>query len=156
MDTTYLQKIKQSGLKLTPKRKAIVEFFARRLKTLTPEDVYGHLKTQFKHCGLPSVYRNLESLASCGILDKIQKFDNKRHYGLCPNEKQHHHHHVICVQCGSMGEFEACDILNCKEINGYKIVDHYLQINGICPDCQVKGLKEYRDKGLKEKKDKIL
>jgi len=131
----YLEKIKKGGLKLTPLRKAIVKLFVDHGSHMTPEDSWLGLKGRFKQCGLPSVYRNLESLVECGILTRIQQFDNKKHYGLCTSKKEHHHHHIVCIECGRVDAINDCAITQKKKIKGYRIVSHYVQVNGVCEGC---------------------
>ena len=135
MSGLYLDKLHENSLKLTPKRKAIVAFFLKGNRYLTPKAVWKGLKKEFKHLGLPSIYRNLELFSKCGILTKIQRPDRKLYYGLC-NSKNKHHHHIICVKCGKVGEFSDCDLFKKKTINGFKIISHSLQIEGICPSCR--------------------
>lgn len=132
----YLEKLKEGGFKLTPRRQAIIELFVNSKSHLAPEEVWGELKKQFNLCGLPSVYRNLESLVECGILTRIQQFDRKKHYGLCSAiHGDHHHHHIACIKCGKVDEIKDCAIKNMKKIKGYKIVSHFMQVNGVCAGC---------------------
>jgi len=132
----YLEKLKGGGFKLTPRRQAIIELFIDGKNHLTPEEVWGKLKKHFDRCGLPSVYRNLESLAGCGVLTRIQKFDRKKHYGLCSAvHGDRHHHHITCVKCGRVDEIKDCAIKDTKRIKGYKVVGHFMQVNGICTSC---------------------
>lgn len=131
----YFEKIRGNGLKLTPLRKAIVKLFIDQVSHMTPEDVWSGLKGRIKPCGLPSVYRNLENLVKCGILTRIQQFDNKKHYGLCTSTKNHHHHHIVCIDCGRVDPISECAIPRKKKIRGYRVVNHYVQVNGICEDC---------------------
>ena len=133
----YIQKLKEKGLKATPKRLAIIDFFAEKNSVLTPEEVWVPLKKRFGQLGLPSVYRNLEALTECGILTRIHKFDNKRHYALCHDHCSHsHHHHIVCNVCGKVGEFEDCHLESLNKIKGFKIVKHFVQLEGVCADCQ--------------------
>ena len=132
----HLKKLHDSSLKSTPKRISIIEIFYQQNKSLTPEDVYAKLRKKFTQCGLPGVYRNLESLTECGILTRIYKFDNKRYYGLCRAKAGDHHHHIVCVRCGKVGDVSACELFKKKTVNGFKIVGHFLQLDGICAGCQ--------------------
>ena len=135
----YLDKLKEKGFKITPRRKAIIEIFMRSSKHLTPEEVWNQLQNQFYHCGLPGVYRNLEALAECGILTRIQHLDRKKHYVLCngcASSFEQHHHHITCVKCGKVEEIKDCPIENRLKINGYyKVVSHFIQVNGVCAGC---------------------
>ena len=132
----YLQKLRNSPLKSTPKRIAIIEIFHKNNKFLAPEEVYKKLCKKFSACGLPGVYRNLEALSEYHILARIHKFDNKRYYGLCHAEEGMHHHHIVCIRCGKVGEVSGCDLLKKKTVDGFKIIEHFLQLDGICVDCQ--------------------
>jgi len=132
----YIEKLQISPLKSTPKRIAIIEIFYKSNKFLTPEGVYKKLCKKFNACGLPSVYRNLESLAEHHILTKIHKFDNNRYYGLCNAEEGVHHHHIVCIRCGKIENVSGCELFKKKTIKGFKIIDHFLQLDGICIDCQ--------------------
>jgi Fe2+ or Zn2+ uptake regulation protein len=129
-----LEKLRYSGFKLTPRRRAIIKLFVDSKSHLTPEKVWNKLKKKFDRCGLPSVYRNLESLVECGVLTRIQQFDRKRHYGLC-SASDDHHHHIICIKCGKVEDIKDCAIENAKKIKGYKVVSHFMQVNGICATC---------------------
>jgi len=131
----FLEKLRDGGFKLTPRRQAIIELFSRCGVHLTPEEVWNKLKIQFERCGLPSVYRNLESLVQCGILTRIQQFDRRKHYGLCLSSHTGHHYHLTCVQCGKVEVIKNCAINKIKKINGYKIVSHFMQVDGLCPVC---------------------
>lgn len=131
-----IDKLKQGGFKLTPRRQAIISLFVDSNSHLTPEEVWGKLKKQFAQCGFPSVYRNLESLAECGILTRIQQFDRKKHYGLCSAAHgDQHHHHITCIKCGKVDEIQDCAINDIKKIKGYKVMSHFMQVNGICAEC---------------------
>jgi Fe2+ or Zn2+ uptake regulation protein len=73
-------------------------------------------------------------MVECGILTRIQLFDRKKHYGLC-NSKKDHHHHIVCIKCGKVDTITECAITDIKKIKGYRIVSHYMQVNGICENC---------------------
>jgi Fur family transcriptional regulator, ferric uptake regulator len=134
----YIGKLKEAGYKLTPRRKAMIAFFSEKNSHVTAEEVWRGLKKKFERCGLPSVYRNLEVLTECGILARIQQRDRKKHYGLCGAEKGRHHHHIICIKCGKVEEIGDCAIADKVRLKGYKVVSHFMQVNGICLRCSSK------------------
>jgi len=134
----YTKILKDKGLKATPRRNAIITIFLNNSGHLTPEDVWRRLSKEFSKCGLPSVYRNLEILVECGILTKIQQFDRKKHYALCSSAiNDEHHHHIVCVKCGKVEDIKECALETKKYINGYKVLNHFVQVNGICEECLV-------------------
>lgn len=133
----YWEKIRKAGLKLTPRRKAIVDIFIKRNRYASAEDVWGKLLKKFKRCGLPSVYRNLESLVDCGVLAKVEKFDNKKYYALCLAGTSHHHH-IVCLSCDKVEDISCYAGESLKKIKGFKVLNHFFQASGICAAC-VKG-----------------
>ena len=134
----YLKKLKESGFRLTPRRKAIIKLFIDCNSHLTPEEVWIKLKKKFAQCGFPGVYRNLESLTECGILTRIQQFDRKKHYGLCSVRHGQHHHHITCIKCGKVDDIKDCAIESVRKIKGYRVVSHFMQVNGVCSECSKK------------------
>jgi len=134
----YLQKLKENSLKITAKRRALIGLLVRKNKFLSPEQIYNVLKKKFNRISLPSIYRNLNEMENIGLLVKVQKPDRRLYYALCRADEDKHHHHIVCVKCGMIGEFYGCDILKKKEINGFKVQNHSLQLEGVCPGCQKK------------------
>jgi Fe2+ or Zn2+ uptake regulation protein len=135
---SYTDRLREKGLKLTPRRKAIISLFEDCKSHLTAEEAWKRLKRKFDRCGLPGVYRNLESLVYCGILTRVQQFDRRKHYGLCTAEHGRHHHHIVCVKCGKVEEMPGCGFAGKKKIKGYTVVSHYMQVNGVCGSCSEK------------------
>jgi len=137
MKTQFIQKLKAQKLKITPKRQAILDYFIREDRYLTPEQVWERLKKDFKYLSFPSVYRNLESFKDCGILVRIQREDRRLCYALCNAiESVHHHHHIVCVKCGRVDDVEGCALSGVKDASGYKVLKHTVQLEGICPECK--------------------
>ncbi len=137
MKMPLLEQLKAKHLKLTPKRKAILDCFSGENKCLSPEQVWEKLRKDFKHLGLPSIYRNLETFESCGILVKIQKDDRRLYYALCRGHVSgHHHHHIVCVRCGRVDEVDGCGLMETVKVSGYKVLKHFVQLEGVCPQCR--------------------
>ena len=130
-----LVKLKTNKLKQTPKRKAILKLFLVKKRFLSPDDILTAIKKEFKKVSFPSIYRNLDELYKIGVLLKVQKPDRRLYYALCNSEKNTHHHHIVCVTCGKIGEFDGCILPVKDKINGFKITNHSLQLEGICNKC---------------------
>lgn len=130
-----LTKLKLNKLKRTPKRMAILKLFLAKKRFLSPEETFAAIKKEFKKASFPSVYRNLNELNRIGILLKVQRPDRRLYYALCAAREDRHHHHIVCIKCGKIGEFEGCALINKKKINGFKILDHSLQLEGVCNEC---------------------
>jgi len=137
----YRKKLKKNGFKITPKREAIIAFFSRKNRYATPETVWKEVKKSLPQLGLPTVYRNLEQMRKIGILTQVEGTENRFYFGLCraknPGE---HHHHISCQKCHRVSEVESCylDLLTkeVKKKTGFLIIDHKLQLTGICRNCR--------------------
>ena len=134
----YLKRVKNGGLKITPKRRAVIEFFLRENRYLGPQEIRGLLKKKFSRLGLPSIYRILDELSGLGILIKVEK-DRRLYYALC-RAPDSDHHHFICTKCRKVQEVKFCNIQAVsdfieKKLNG-KIQSHLLQLEGLCSICR--------------------
>ena len=137
----YRKKLKKNGFKITPGREAIIAFFSRENRYVTPETVWKEVKKNLPRLGLPTIYRNLEQMRKIGILTQVDGAENRFYFGLCraknPGE---HHHHISCQKCCRVSEVESCYLESLtkeiKERTGFRIIGHKLQLTGVCKDCQ--------------------
>jgi Fe2+ or Zn2+ uptake regulation protein len=136
---TYLRKLKEHRLKLTPRRKAVISLFLDSQSCLGPYDVHRILKHKIKPLGIPTTYRILEELCSIGVLARIQSRDRHLYYTLC-SIPESHHHHFICRKCKRIKEVEYC---NFKGVSSFiekkmncKVESHLIQIEGLCARCR--------------------
>jgi len=136
---TYLQTLKNNRLKITPRRKAVINLFVNCGVRMGPFDVYGKLRKKLPILGLPTVYRILDELMKAGILVKSLSEDRQLRYALCalPGE---HHHHFTCRKCKKVEEVDFCNFKGVSqfienELNA-KVETHQLQIEGLCSKCK--------------------
>ncbi|HOV90727.1 MAG TPA: transcriptional repressor [Syntrophorhabdaceae bacterium] len=140
MENEFSCTLKSLGLKVTPKRLAIMEVLAYESTYLSPEEIRSRLKNRFKNIGLPTVYRNLEDLANGGIIIKIIHPDRKLYYFYCGNRE--HHHHFVCILCKRVEDISFCGLEEIKKeveisLKGH-MVSHMLQVYGFCRRCLLK------------------
>jgi len=136
---SYIARLKQNGHRITPKVRAVLELYLQRESVLDPVQVQVGLHKRFKHVGLPTVYRILENLASCGILVTAANEDRQLRYFICRGIESGHHHHFICRKCGKVAEVNLCLM---EEVSKYvkrhlkaTVQSHFLQIEGLCAQC---------------------
>ncbi|MEA1963589.1 MAG: Fur family transcriptional regulator [Candidatus Aerophobetes bacterium] len=132
--------LRKANLKITPKRKAIIKFFLQNGRYFTPEEVWTILKSDFKHLGLPTIYRNLKELEDIGILIRVSRSDQRLYYAICHLGKGKEHHHFVCQKCNRVSEVEFCNFKDIaegieKKLN-CKITSHFTQIEGLCSECR--------------------
>ncbi len=136
---SYITKLKEHQLKITPKRKAILELFFSKNHHMGPYEVYKALKKKLPTIGLPTVYRILSEFKDMGILVQYLSKDCQLRYVLCtmPDE---HHHHFTCRKCKKVEEIDFCNFKNVskfieKNLNA-KVEKHELEIEGLCSACR--------------------
>jgi Fe2+ or Zn2+ uptake regulation protein len=135
----YLHKIKQGRLKITPKRKALLELFLKKKRYLSPSEARLLLRPKFSRLGLPTVYRIMEELAQIGILIRIKRDSRRLYYTIC-RAPQHDHHHFICRKCKRVEEVEFCNFgaiaKFIKDRLKAKAESHFVQVEGLCCRCK--------------------
>lgn len=138
------KRLQERQCKLTPQRQIVLQVFIEKHdEHLSAEEVHQILREQGSEIGLATVYRSLELLSDMDILQKIDFGDGRSRYEINKtDEKQHHHHHIICLQCGSVKEFEEDLLENLEELiskkSNFNIVDHQVKFYGYCQECQKK------------------
>lgn len=125
--------LRELKLKVTPKRLALLEVMLREQIFLSPEELREKLQRNGGKVGLPTVYRNLEELASGGVLIKILHPNRQLYYYFCPNRS--HHHHFVCLDCRTVADIDYC---GCSELAGQvdgEVFSHFVQALGRCRSC---------------------
>ncbi|MDD5109319.1 MAG: transcriptional repressor [Candidatus Omnitrophica bacterium] len=135
----YIQVLKDNRLKITPRRKAVIEIFMKCSVHLSPYDVYAKLRRKLSTVGLPTVYRILAEFKNTGILVQFLSEDRQLRYALCTLLNEHHHH-FTCRKCKKMEEVGFCNFKGVSqfienELNA-KVETHQLQIEGLCSKCK--------------------
>ena len=134
---TWLNQLQEQGYRLTAARRTVVEIIANSLRALTPLEVYQIAKKRHPGLGLVSVYRTLEMLHELNLVQRVHQEDGCNAY--LPG-MQGHQHLLICEQCGRAEYFEGDDLealfAQLARQYGYHIQGHWLQISGVCPQCQ--------------------
>lgn len=136
-------KMRERELRFTPQRQAVVETLLEHWGNhLSAEEVFQQAQVKCPDLGLATVYRTLDLLTDMGFLYKTQFNEDCSRYEFNLQEGGHFHHHLICLNCGTIFEFDE-DLLENLESeiaakNGFKIVDHSLRFFGYCLECQEK------------------
>ncbi len=117
-------------LKKTGPRKAVLEAFVQQNGALSVSD----LSPLLPEIHIATLYRIIESFLNTGILETLDEFQPKEKRFIL---KTHGHHHTVhCVACGQTQTLSCCPVHLDATIEGYKILSHRLQIEGLCPRCQ--------------------
>ena len=134
----FIDYLQANKLKLTPHRELILETFLENEGHRSVEDIYHTVKAMDPRIGYTTVYRMMKLMIRCGLAREIELADGITRYEHLFNHE--HHDHLICMECGNSIEFYNPEIEALQDAAsaqlGFKVLDHKLQIYGVCRDCQ--------------------
>jgi len=136
----FIEYLKKNDLKSTPERMIILQDILKLDKHFEAENLFEHIKTMNIKVSRASIYRTLDLLVQCGLVNKIN-FDNSCYfYEMTMNKSSHDH--FICNECGKIIEFYYTELekIHKKLIKKYNLyINNYShQIYGLCSDCKLK------------------
>jgi Fur family ferric uptake transcriptional regulator len=133
--------LKQKGFKSTRQRDIIADEFLKSEKHVTAEELYRKVGKKHKNIGFTTVYRTLKLLAKSGLATERVFADHLTRYE--PFSAEDHHDHLICINCGSITEFEDLKLERLQEkiaaTFGFQTVTHKMEFYGYCRNCRRKG-----------------
>ena len=134
----FMEYLQDRKLKLTPHRQLILDNFLENEGHRSVEDMHRAVREKDPRIGYTTVYRTMKILADCGLAREIDLADGITRYEHLYNHA--HHDHMICMQCDKSIEFYKPEIEalqeEASEQLGFKVLDHKLQIYGLCSDCR--------------------
>jgi Fe2+ or Zn2+ uptake regulation protein len=136
---TLNSELSQQGYKLTRQRRAVVEVVAQANTRFSAANVLAKAQHVCPDLGLTTVYRTLEILEQMGVIRRVHLDDGCE--GFAPASAEHGHL-LICSSCQVAIEFEDCNLSSLlrrvSDRTGFTIEQHWLELLGLCPQCQKK------------------
>ena len=133
----WLLHLRRNGYRLTPARRAVVHTVAASPRAITPLQVYETARRRHRPLGLVSVYRTLDKLEQLGLIQRVHQPEGCQAF---VSASHGHQHLLICSRCGRAAFFDGDDlqplIRSIARRTGYSIREHWLQLFGLCQDCQ--------------------
>lgn len=133
----WLEALSRNGGRITLPRQIILDVIAVSQRPLTPQEVHAQAVKRLPSIGLVTVYRTIDKLVELGLVDRVHHSDQcQTVFRGSPG----HQHLLVCEACGQSVYFNGLEIE--KEFKkvaqsfGYTVSDHWLQLSGLCPDCQ--------------------
>ncbi len=139
--TEFAECRSKRGLKTSQKRSFIIDYFLKKDRHFSVEELYNEIKKTKSGISYSTVYRTLKLLAECGLASECNFGDGISRFE--PVHEAKHHDHLICRKCGRIFEFENTDIERLQKGVAkkyqFKVVFHKLELYGLCSKCQKKG-----------------
>jgi Fur family peroxide stress response transcriptional regulator len=121
-------------LKMTPQRRAIIEYLQSAIHHPTAEEVLRAVNEKFPMTSRATVYNTLNWLKGEGMVKEVYEGGVVR---FDPNTSDHHH--FVCRRCGrvedveseEIGDYQFDPLLGNHTVENFEII-----LRGICADCQ--------------------
>lgn len=137
LTAAHLEELSGSrGFKLTPQRRAIVDYLQTAHHHPSAEEVLQAINRRFPTTSRATVYNTLNMLKDEGLVrevfeDGVSRFD--------PNLSPHHH--FVCRVCGAVEDidWEAIPAIGAVRLPGLQRVETFaVTFRGLCSACQAK------------------
>ncbi|MBW1998901.1 MAG: transcriptional repressor [Deltaproteobacteria bacterium] len=124
---------------MTHQRKVILDVVREKGEHLTADEIYDRVRKKLPKISLGTVYRNLDLLASQGLIRKLEPEYQQMRFDGCTSE----HYHLLCMRCGRITDAPVAHSDNVLDIiegtigklTRYGIFGHRLEFIGLCPRC---------------------
>lgn len=133
------QTLKDKELRITKKRKLILEKIIENEGPISAEKILDMVKEDKIKLDLSTIYRNLNLMEKKNLLLKNTNTDGISYYQLNNHD---HKHFITCISCNKKFIIDNCPINNIEkdleDETGFVIKGHSFEFTGICPNCQEK------------------
>jgi Fe2+ or Zn2+ uptake regulation protein len=138
MKESMIKKIRESGLKLTPQRLAIVDvLIEKNLLHPSARVIYDAAKRRTKRLSLSTVYFTLNELSKHGIIKTLEfdKMEN-RYEGNVTD-----HINLVCKECHAIIDYKIPVAIDSREVTRntkFWVTETRLEYYGYCQKCRKK------------------
>ena len=130
--------LKQHNLKVTPQRLSIFSLLDSSKSHPSAETIYNELIVDNPSLSLATVYKNLDTLKSYGLIQELNVGETSCRY----DATTHPHPHSICLTCGAVKDMPKIELqdsikLELSRQTGFEIKFERLYYYGICEHCSI-------------------
>lgn len=136
--TIAIEKMKQSGMRVTKQRRALVAYLDESGRFVPVTQLDRYMRGQYPGLSHDTIYRNVKAFEQLGILES--DVENEQAIVKLQCDFQHpHHHHFICTNCHRVQEVKMCPLEYFEDqLPGAKIASHNFELYGLCAACAQK------------------
>jgi Fur family peroxide stress response transcriptional regulator len=131
-----LQQLKNTGVRITPQRHAILNYLMESMGHPTADEIYRALEPQFPSMSVATVYNNLKVFLEAGMVHELTYGDNSSRYDANVSD----HYHIVCEKCGKIEDFSYPSLLDVEQFaaeeTGFEVHGHRLELYGLCKSCR--------------------
>lgn len=130
-----LNKLKSTGVRMTPQRHAILAYLLNTMAHPTADDIYKALAPKFPSMSVATVYNNLKVFIEVGLVREMTYGDHSSRFDADMSE----HYHALCEECGKLVDFSYKPLDDLEQTagreTGFLVKSHRVEVYGICSDC---------------------
>ncbi len=127
---TYIEKIKNAGVKFTRPRKLVLDVLKAAKQPVSIKEIHKRIR---KNADLASVYRTIHLFEELGIVREVPLGEGYQRYELI--EEGRHHHYILCVECGKLEDIDVCLADQVAKMTHFRILSHSMEFQGVCRGC---------------------
>ncbi|WP_184250891.1 peroxide-responsive transcriptional repressor PerR [Gracilibacillus halotolerans] len=131
-----IEKLKESGVRITPQRHAVLEFLIEAEIHPTADDIYKALEGKFPNMSVATVYNNLRVFRELGLVRELTYGDSSSRFDWNTTK----HYHIICESCGKIVDFHypSLDEVEslAEQVTGFDVSHHRMEVYGVCQECK--------------------
>ncbi len=135
-----VEKLKETGLKATPQRIAILRELDKK-EHPTIDELYNNLKKTHPSISLATIYKNLNMLKEAGLAIEIipPSANEKSRFDIYLEP----HIHIMCKECGKVFDYYIKDAINecsmiLKELTNQEVENINVLGLTVCEECRKK------------------
>lgn len=134
----YVELLSSVQLEITSNRLRVLEVVGGNNYPLSATDIFQTVQ-RITPINRVTVYRILDLLVECGVVDRISTGGRSFYYGLAPNNHHRPHPHFYCKSCGHMDCLDpkslGIDTDQFRTTFPGRIDKVEVRVDGICKNC---------------------
>jgi len=131
-----VEAVRKRGLRLTSARRLVLEALLAARGPISAEEIADGLGGRMTQSDIASVYRNLETLGSIGLVRHFHAGHGPGRYVL---EGDGEREYLACESCGALESVDPAELdrvrVVVRELSGYEARFSHFPIVGLCPKC---------------------
>ncbi len=132
-----VEALRSHGLRVSAARRLVLEALFAADGPITAERIADGLAGRLPRSDLASVYRNLETLETVGLVRHFHLGHGPGLYGLASGGEREY---LVCSSCGAVRAVEPDEMEPVRSLIlerfGYEVRFSHFPILGVCPDCE--------------------
>jgi Fur family peroxide stress response transcriptional regulator len=126
-----LDKLRETGFKLTPQRVAILEVLDGNTSHPSAQAIYQAVKRRYPMISFATVYKTLKVLEKVGEIQPLTIAEDKLNFD--PDTSRHHH--LYCRECGRIIDIDPMNEFEPGDLDGHRVDRFQIYFYGVCADC---------------------